>query len=415
MKVNSCRVAIVGGGPSGLALATELARLGVDDVLLIEREANAGGIPRHCGHSPFGLREFRRLLSGPAYARRLVKHAQDRGVGLRTDTTVTEIAEKGLLTLSCAEGVEGLQAERVVLCTGNRETPRSARLVSGSRPLGVVTTGTLQSMLYLKHRLPFKRPVIIGSELVSFSALLSCRHAGIKPVAMLESDARVTAWQAAMLLPRLLGSRLRLNTILEEICGQERVESVTIRNAANRTESIACDGVVFTGHFVPESSLLKVSHLAMDARSGGPLVDQFGRCSDDAYFACGNLLHPVDTAGWCWAEGRRLASYVSASLEGKLGPVANCLKIETDSPSISYFTPQRIVLPDRLEDSRHPGLQIRFRQNLRGRISLRDERGDLVDRRIRARRERRVLLPLPPRDRLSSCKSLYLEFTPDQA
>jgi thioredoxin reductase len=415
MKMNSCKVAIVGGGPSGLALATELARLGVDDVLLLEREANAGGIPRHCGHSPFGLREFHRILSGPAYTRRLVEQALLQGVSLRTETTVTEIAEKGMLTLSCADGVEGLQAERVILCTGNRETPRSARLVSGSRPLGVVTTGALQSMIYLKHRLPFKRPVIVGSELVSFSALLSCRHAGIKPVTMLESDSRVIAWPAAALLPRLLGCRLRLDTTLEAICGQERVESVTFRNAAGRTESIACDGVVFTGNFVPESSLLKVSHLEMDARSGGPLVDQFGRCSDAAYFACGNLLHPVDTAGWCWAEGRRLAAYVSASLEGKLEPVTNFLQIEPDSPSISYFTPQRIVLPDRLEDSQHPGLQIRFNQDSGGRISLRDERGDLARRKIRARRERRVLLPLPPRDRLSSCKSLYLDFTPDQA
>ena len=415
MKVSSCRVAIIGGGPSGLALATELARLGVDNVLLLEREANAGGIPRHCGHSPFGLREFRRLLSGPAYARRLVKQALDMGVGLRTETTVTEIAEKGLLTLSSTDGVESLQAEKVVICTGNRETPRSARLVSGSRPLGVVTTGALQSMVYLKHRLPFKRPVIVGSEMVSFSALLSCRHAGIKPVAMLESDSRVTTWQAAALLPRLLGSRLRLSTTLEEICGQLRVDSVTIRNAVGRTESIACDGVVFTGRFVPESSLLKVSQLEMDARSGGPLVDQFGRCSDAAYFACGNLLHPVDTAGWCWAEGKRLAASVRASLEGKLEPTSSCLNIETNSPSISYFTPQRIVLPDRVEVSRHPGLQIRFNQNSSGRISLRDERGSLVDRRIRARREHRVLLPLPPRDRLSSCKSLTLVFTPDQA
>ena len=65
MKVSRCRVAIIGGGPSGLALASELAVKGIGDVVVLEREAAAGGIPRHCGHSPFGFREFHRMLSGP--------------------------------------------------------------------------------------------------------------------------------------------------------------------------------------------------------------------------------------------------------------------------------------------------------------------------------------------------------------
>jgi len=80
MQQQACQVAIVGAGPAGLACAIHLRQLGVKEVLLIEREAAAGGIPRHCGHSPFGMREFNRLLSGPAYARRLVQQAIDLGV-----------------------------------------------------------------------------------------------------------------------------------------------------------------------------------------------------------------------------------------------------------------------------------------------------------------------------------------------
>ena len=89
MKTSNCRVAIIGGGPSGLALAGELARGGIDDVVLLEREVNAGGIPRHCGHSPFGMREFHRILSGSEYARRLAERTRQRGARLRTATTVT--------------------------------------------------------------------------------------------------------------------------------------------------------------------------------------------------------------------------------------------------------------------------------------------------------------------------------------
>lgn len=418
VKTSNCRVAIIGAGPSGLALAGELARGGVDDVVLLEREASAGGIPRHCGHSPFGLREFHRILSGAEYARRLADRAQQQGVRLRTAAAVTEIGSQRNLTLSTTSGIEGLSAEKIVICTGNRETPRAARLVSGARPLGIVTTGALQSMVYLKHRLPFTRPLIVGSELVSFSALLTCRHAGIKPVAMIDVHERVTAWRGAALLPRLLGTRLLLNTSLQEIHGEERVSAVTIRNTRGDSMLLECDGVIFSGNFVSESSLVRASHLELDAASGGPRVDQYGRCSDEDYFACGNMLHPVDTAAWCWAEGVRTAACVRASLEGKLARSGRRLEISCDNPAIRYFTPQDIALSHSdcctVPAGAHGSLQVRFNENLSGRLALCDENGELCARNIRARRERRVLLPLPAYERLSRSQSLSLEFQPAQ-
>jgi len=412
MKTQHCQVAIVGAGPSGLALASELAKSDLD-VVVLEREDTAGGIPRHCGHSPYGMREFHRLMSGPAYAGRLTREAEQQGARIWLNTTVTEIGPGGKLLLSTVDGVLELQAARVVICTGNRETPRAARLVSGTRPMGIVTTGALQSMVYLKHRLPFRHPVIVGTELVSFSALLTCRHAGIKPVAMIDSNPRVTAIKASTWLPRLLGIPLLLNAVLDEIRGGSRVESVAVSNAAGKLQNIECDGVIFSGNFVAEASLVRASHLEFDARSGGPVVDQYGRCSDPAYFACGNLLHPVDTAGWCWAEGLRTARLLLADLNTALPRTGRVLEIETASPGIRYFTPQRILLPGAPLSENHPGVQLRFAENRPGRISWWSDKGIISGRGIRAQRERRVLLPFPPRDQLSACASLALEFLPD--
>lgn len=68
-------VLVVGAGPAGLSAAAMLRRLGVARVLVVDREAVPGGIPRHCAHPPYGLREFGRLMTGPGHARRIVAAA----------------------------------------------------------------------------------------------------------------------------------------------------------------------------------------------------------------------------------------------------------------------------------------------------------------------------------------------------
>ncbi len=318
MKAEQCRVAVIGAGPGGLSIATELKKLGVNSVTLLERENTAGGIPRHCGHSPFGMREFRRILSGTEYTRRLTGQAEKAGVEIRLGTTVTELGKSGELSLSTLGGRQLLEADRVVICTGAREKPRSARLVSGTRPQGVVTTGALQSLIYLKQQRPFKRPVIIGSEMVAFSALLSCRHADIKPVAMIEAKPVISWWQIAGLLPRLLGTSVLMNTSLESIDGQSKVQAVKVKRSTGEILTLECDGVIFTGKFIGESSLAKMAGFAINIDNNGPLVDAYGRCSKLNYFASGNLRYPLKTAGQCWREGRDIARQVKASLDGEL-------------------------------------------------------------------------------------------------
>ena len=318
MNQAQCEVAVIGAGPGGLSIATELKKIGVDTVVLLEREASAGGIPRHCGHSPFGMREFHRILNGTAYTRRLVQCAENEGVDIKLNTTVTKLGKAGELTLSTLEGKQSLKAGRIVICTGAREKPRSARLVSGGRPQGVMTTGALQSMIYLKRQRPFRRPVIIGSELVAFSALLSCRYAGIKPVAMIEASSTINCWRVSALLPRLLGTELLTGSTLEKIVGQKQVNAVRIKRSSAQSETLECDGVIFSGDFIGESSLAKMAGFEFDMTGNSPLIDAYGRCSNLDYFACGNISYPLKTAGQCWHEGRLMARRVKASLDGAL-------------------------------------------------------------------------------------------------
>lgn len=385
-----CDVAIVGGGPAGLAAATELKRRGVGSVVVIERESEAGGIPRHCGHPTFGMREFGRIVSGPAYARRLVRQARESGAMLRTGMSVVRTEPGGELLLTGASGMERLTARRVLLATGVRETPRAARLVSGTRPQGIVNTGSLQGLVYLNREAPFARPVIVGTELVSFSALLTCRHSGITPAAMLDESDRPTAWRISAGLPWLLGVPLMLSTRLLAIRGERKVEAVVVGDGRTET-SIACDGVIFTGRFTPESALLRMGHIEVDPATGGPVVDQYARCSDPAYYAAGNLLRPVETAGWSWREGSAVAAAIAADLKGELPATTPSVRIRARAP-LRYVVPQVIALP--AGRAALSSLQLRVSAAARGTLILADGSRPVWSRQLSALPERRILVPL---------------------
>ena len=127
------RVAIVGGGPAGLAAAIALRRHGAD-VVVLERDARAGGVPRHCDHWGFGVRDLHRVLGGPSYAARYVGLAERAGVDVRTCATANGWDGPTTLAVTSPRGIESIAADAVLLATGCRERPRSARLVPGTRP-----------------------------------------------------------------------------------------------------------------------------------------------------------------------------------------------------------------------------------------------------------------------------------------
>ncbi|BCJ90401.1 hypothetical protein IZ6_11360 [Terrihabitans soli] len=388
--IEVCDVLIIGAGPAGLAAAARLKQLGAGRVIVVERETAAGGVPRHCRHSPFGMREFRRVLGGPAYARALAERATNMGAEIRLGTTVVGIERNGDLAVALTSdtGVRRLKPKRILLATGTREKTRAARFLTGDRPLGILNTGALQSYAE-KGLAPFRRPLILGSELVALSSLLTCRGLGARPVMMIEERPAPLARASFMFLPRLLGVPVRCGVRIADIHGQKRVEGVRLVLADGSEMDLACDGIAISGHFTPEASLARAAGLEIDPGTGGPVIDQFGRTSDARIFAAGNLLHPVETAGWCWAEARRLAGFLAISLSDQLpeGTVASV----HPGPGIAYVVPQRLVRGG----TGLKQLQLRATEPVRGRLATEDKGKRTLSRRRALFPERRLLLPVP--------------------
>ena len=380
------QVTIIGAGPAGLTAARTLRDAGIHDILVLERNPEAGGLPRFAAHPGWGMLDFHRLWSGPTYARRLVEAA--KGVTIATNTTVTAVHPGGVLEVSGLDGQRRIESRAVLLAAGIREMPRGARLLSGTRPWGVMNTGAFQEMVYRGGQLPFRRPVVIGTELVSFSALLTARHLGIRPVAMIEAAPRIIARRPGDWIARhVLGVPVRTSTRLARIEGLDRVEAVVVEHACG-TERIACDGVLLTGRFVPEAALARAGHLDVDHGTAGPAIDTLWRCSDPAYFAAGNVLRPVEHSGAAALEGRDAARSIIRALAGELPPSDATVPV-TVAGGLRYAYPQRVV----------PGqgatqLYARVLQEHRGRLRLLADGRTILDRVIHALPERRIRIPL---------------------
>ncbi|MEG2256529.1 MAG: FAD/NAD(P)-binding oxidoreductase, partial [Cetobacterium sp.] len=155
---------IIGGGPAGLAAAYEAYNKGVENILIIERDKELGGILNQCIHNGFGLHIFKEELTGPEYAHRFVKKIEELGIKYKLDTMVIAIDEDKNVTLVNEEdGLLKIQSKAILLAMGCRERPRGAINIPGARCVGVYSAGTAQKFVNIKGKMPGTKVLIVGS------------------------------------------------------------------------------------------------------------------------------------------------------------------------------------------------------------------------------------------------------------
>lgn len=333
-------VLIIGGGPAGLTAAAELVDRGAGRVLVVDREKQAGGIPRHSDHTGYGLRDLHRVMTGPAYARHLTDRATRSGAEIRTSTMVTGWSDLHTVDVTSPEGRYQVRARAIVLATGARERPRTARRIPGDRPHGVYTTGQLQNLVHLHHQPVGKRAVIVGGELVSWSAAMTLREAGCTPALMISKYPKAESYGAFNTVGRtLLRVPVATRSRVTQVLGKGRCEAVEIEHLdTGKRRTVECDTVVFTGDWIPDHELVRSAGITLDERTLGPLTDTALRTSRPGVFAVGNMLHPVDTADVAALDGKHVAQQVINHLDGRSKPTEG-VRLIADAP-FRWIAPQ---------------------------------------------------------------------------
>ena len=355
---------IIGGGPAGLAAAIEARRRGVENLLILERDSELGGILNQCIHNGFGLHTFKEELTGPEYAARFIQQANDLGIPYKLDTMVLDLAaDKTVTAMNRTDGLFQLHPKAVVLAMGCRERPRGALNIPGYRPAGIFTAGTAQRLVNMEGYLPGRKVVILGSGDIGLimARRMTLEGAEVQVVAELMPYSGGLKRNIVQCLDDY-GIPLKLSHTVVDIQGKERVEGVTLARVENgrpvpgTEEHYDCDTLLLSCGLLPENELSRAAGVQLSPVTGGPSVNESLETSIPGVFAAGNVLHVHDLVDYvseeAGAAGAHAAAYIqSAGRE----PQADALPVLCRN-GVRYTVPST-VRPACVEDK----LTLRFR------------------------------------------------------
>ena len=346
-------VAIIGGGPAGLAAAIKAREAGLDNVVVIERSEYLGGLLDQCIHNGFGLDYFCEDLTGPEYARRLIEKANNSGVRSLLDTMVVRLFPDHEILISNREGIALLSAKALVLAMGCRERTRGSLWLSGTRPAGIFTAGTAQRYVNIYGFIPGKEVVILGSGDVG---MIMARRLTLEG-AIVKAVVEVLPYVGGLVRNEVqclhdFNIPLLLEHTVTEVHGRDRVEAVTIArvdrnwNPIIGTERlVTCDTLLISAGLIPENELSRSIGVEIDPLSGGPAVDNTMQTSRPGIFAGGNVLHVndlVDNVTW---EGEKAGAGAAAFVAGEHKRGKRRVRLAA-AENVRYVVPQFVNAGD---------------------------------------------------------------------
>lgn len=358
---------IIGGGPAGLAAAIAAKKQGIDNLLVLERDRELGGILNQCIHNGFGLHTFKEELTGPEYAARFIEQAKELNIPYKLNTMVVDISpEKTVTAISKEDGLTVMEAKSVILAMGCRERSRGALNIPGYRPAGIFSAGTAQRLVNMEGYMPGKEVVILGSGDIGLimARRMTLEGAKVKVVAELMPYSGGLKRNIVQCLDDF-GIPLKLSHTVVDIDGKERVKGVTLAEVDSKgkpipgtEEYIPCDTLLLSVGLLPENELSRSAGVELSRVTSGPVVNESLETSVEGIFACGNVLHVHDLVDFVSQEAAAAGAHAAAYIKGTSETAdadEKVIEIHAEN-GVRYTVPSTIRL-SHMEDN----LTVRFR------------------------------------------------------
>ena len=341
---------IIGGGPAGLAAAVEARRQGIQDILILERDNELGGILNQCIHNGFGLHTFQEELTGPEYAGRFIAQVREMDIPCKLNTMVLDLAaDKTVTAMNRQDGLFQLHPKAVILAMGCRERPRGALNIPGYRPAGIFTAGTAQRLVNMEGYMPGRKVVILGSGDIGLimARRMTLEGARVQVVAELMPYSGGLKRNIVQCLDDF-GIPLKLSHTVVDIQGKERVEGITLARVENgkpvpgTEEHYDCDTLLLSCGLLPENELSRAAGVELNPTTNGPKVNESLETNIPGVFAAGNVLHVHDLVDYVSEEAGSAGAHAAAYIQnGEQGADAASLPVRCEN-GVRYTVPTTI-------------------------------------------------------------------------
>ena len=350
MRIEEVDIAIIGGGPAGLAAAVSAKNHGVEHIVIIERNSWLGGILPQCIHDGFGVEEKGRSLTGPEYASEYIEEVKNKEISEMLGTMVLEITHDREIIAMNHNGVHRIKPKAIILAMGCREKTRWHAMIPGDRVSGIYTAGVAQALINLYNIIPGKNVVILGSGDVGLIIARRLKFEGANVKGVIE----ILPYASG--LPRNVVQCLDdydiplfLNHTITYIKGEHRIKSVTIARVNESREVIPgsekiipCDTLLLSLGLIPENELSRNVGIDIDSLTGGPIIDQGFETSLSGVFACGNCLQVYDIVDFLAMGAKNAGEYAATFI--RTTKKVNDVDVKVKSGNgIRYVIPQKIT------------------------------------------------------------------------